>query len=352
MELDGYCEELSLAFEYQGIQHYKEISLYAKGNLAQRIKDDERKKNLCEEHGVRLFYFTFEDEYKSFPDITRDQARSFGPEVLALLKNKSFDINKAYIRDDRIGELRSLLEKKNILVSDKKWITSDYKYNLECKTCGHKWKARGNSFFNSRRITGCSVCARATNAELMRGNLETVGKFASSFGGSVLSTEYVDARSKYHFRCKDGHVFVGKLNNMTSRNQFCPYCEGRASRQFLGSAAAGKKFAELGYSMVGEFLGSTKPIHIIHKDCGSSFRRSLSSVASSPSCKTCTLRAKTDSVLDLWKKHRLKSLEAFSGNISKPLKSECLVCGQVTSPMPINLMRGQGGCRNCYLMNR
>lgn len=352
MELDGYCEELSLALEYQGIQHYKEISLYPNGNLARRIKDDKRKKRLCEDHGVRLFYFTFEDEYGTFPDITRNQARSFGPEVLALLKNESFDINKAYIREDRIGELRSLLKKKNIHVLDKKWITSDYKYSLECKTCGHKWKAGGNSFFNSRRTTGCSVCAYATNAELMRGNLETLANFASSFGGTVLSSEYVDARSKYEFRCKEGHVFVGKLNNMTSRKQFCPYCEGRASRKFLDSTAAGEKFAEFGYVMVGEFLGSSKPVDIIHQDCSSYLRRSLSSVASSPSCKVCALRAKTDKVLDLWERHNLKSLEAFSGNISKPLKSECLVCGQETSPMPINLMRGQGGCRNCYLMNR
>ena len=46
MELDGYCEELQLAFEFQGRQHFQKLTHFA-GDLDQRIEDDHRKIELC-----------------------------------------------------------------------------------------------------------------------------------------------------------------------------------------------------------------------------------------------------------------------------------------------------------------
>ena len=56
MELDGYCETLSLAFEHHGQQHYNISTPFIKDNkrLKQIRENDELKKRLCKQHGVCL----------------------------------------------------------------------------------------------------------------------------------------------------------------------------------------------------------------------------------------------------------------------------------------------------------
>lgn len=52
LELDGYCEELKIAFEYDGVWHYKPIAGYG---ILKRQKDrDVLKDSLCENLGIRL----------------------------------------------------------------------------------------------------------------------------------------------------------------------------------------------------------------------------------------------------------------------------------------------------------
>lgn len=68
MELDCYCEELGLALEYQGEQHFRVVDVF-KGNedrLAIRKEDDKLKEKLCKENDVFLikvpqFYLKFEE---------------------------------------------------------------------------------------------------------------------------------------------------------------------------------------------------------------------------------------------------------------------------------------------------
>lgn len=352
MELDGFCEELNLAFEYQGYQHFQESTIFSPGGLEQRIGDDTKKLELCEQHGVHLFYFTHENDYDNFAEIAINQAEKFGDAVRSLVKSDSFDVNKAFIREDRILELRELLSRKNINVLSEKWITSDYRYNLECGTCGHKWRARGNAFFNSRSVAGCDQCARRVRADEQRGSMEDVRRFAQSFGGDVLSESYESAQSRYEFICAQGHVFTSRLNNMTHFKQFCPTCEKRGTRKHIDEAQASRQFAELGYELLGKFERVTKECLIRHNACGEESKKSLKRLRENPNCQLCKFREKEAETRKLWSEHFLLPLEPFPGAISKPWKSKCQKCGNVTSPTPINIIRGQGGCRGCYLQRR
>jgi hypothetical protein len=57
MELDGYCEELNLAFEYNGVQHYKPHKNNFRGGesaFVKTINNDMLKAKLCAEYGVVL----------------------------------------------------------------------------------------------------------------------------------------------------------------------------------------------------------------------------------------------------------------------------------------------------------
>lgn len=229
MELDGYSPELQIAFEYQGIQHFKDFGLY-KSDLNQRITDDELKFQLCQERGINLFYLTYKDSYDNFAKLIQAQAEAFHLGFPEETFKRQVDLSKAYLRDDRLEELRGLLAPKQIKVLSNVWLTSDSKYDLECNVCGNVWQARGNAFFNRRSVAGCGKCARKKSGEAQRGSLKDLEQFAAKFGGEVLSGEYVKRRHDYLWRCSKGHEFERNFNNMAFRQQFCPTCEGTAVR--------------------------------------------------------------------------------------------------------------------------
>lgn len=56
LELDGYCSELNMAFEYNGDQHYKCISGWntTEADLTSLQERDKTKKKICKDLGIRL----------------------------------------------------------------------------------------------------------------------------------------------------------------------------------------------------------------------------------------------------------------------------------------------------------
>jgi hypothetical protein len=84
LELDGFCEKLNLAFEYQGEQHYKPF-----GNITQRDVDaqqerDREKKTLCDDKGIKLIIIKHDIEPSQIELQIRDQLESFCiPRVVA-----------------------------------------------------------------------------------------------------------------------------------------------------------------------------------------------------------------------------------------------------------------------------
>ncbi|AND86353.1 hypothetical protein GTH52_15225 (plasmid) [Clostridium tyrobutyricum] len=60
--LDIYIEELNLAFEYQGIQHYQPVSVFGwQKAFTHRLQLDERKRKLCLENDVILIEWQFDE---------------------------------------------------------------------------------------------------------------------------------------------------------------------------------------------------------------------------------------------------------------------------------------------------
>jgi hypothetical protein len=55
MQLDGYCQNLNLAFEYQGDQHFKIIKKFknTKDSLQKQKERDLVMANLCKKHNVK-----------------------------------------------------------------------------------------------------------------------------------------------------------------------------------------------------------------------------------------------------------------------------------------------------------
>jgi hypothetical protein len=228
MEIDGYCQELGIGFEYQGIQHFS-LPLY-NSDVNQRIEDDKFKADMCANNGVKLFILTYEMKYEDFPYEISKQAAVLNVGMPDNWKNISVNIYQAYIREDRIAELRELLRKRLIEVLSPKYLGSNEYVELRCLKCEHIWKAKGNAFFNSRKVAGCDKCARAKVGLRNKLSLNDLSDFAARNGGEVLSKEYIQRNAWYVWRCKQGHEFEGNFNNMVFRKQFCPICEDRKVR--------------------------------------------------------------------------------------------------------------------------
>ena len=231
MELDGANFELNLAFEYQGAQHFEKTHLITDDvKLAQRIADDKTKVELCKEHGITLVVLTYKMQYEDFPSEIRQQLISADYPIALIDFDKPIDLARAYVRIDRLEELRVLLATKNIKVLSDKWLGVGHRYSLHCLTCNHRWQAQGNSFFNQRKVTGCERCGHVAGANKLRLGLDDLRKFAAARGGELLSDIYTRRIDYYLWRCSFGHEFEGNYNTMAYCNQFCPTCEGRTLR--------------------------------------------------------------------------------------------------------------------------
>jgi hypothetical protein len=67
LELDGYNEELNIAFEYNGVQHYKYNSHFhrTKDVFEQQLERDQRKYAICAKKNIKLCIIPYKFSYKN-----------------------------------------------------------------------------------------------------------------------------------------------------------------------------------------------------------------------------------------------------------------------------------------------
>ena len=80
LELDCYNEELGLACEYNGKQHYEYVAGMHKNHEDFRLQQyrDEMKKKLCKENGVDLIVVSYHTPIESIENTIRGQLQSLG----------------------------------------------------------------------------------------------------------------------------------------------------------------------------------------------------------------------------------------------------------------------------------
>lgn len=109
LELDGYNEELKLAFERQGLQHYKFITFYYKNfvKFVKQLSNDQEKNELCDKHRVILIEVPYWIRYDKMQDYIIEQCKAKGIDVPEI----KFKIDwKKFKWDIDDGDIRSLTE--------------------------------------------------------------------------------------------------------------------------------------------------------------------------------------------------------------------------------------------------
>lgn len=66
LELDIYIPELKIGIEYQGIQHYRPVKHWGGEKALMKCKErDKRKRQICEDIGIKLIYFKYDEHLTS-----------------------------------------------------------------------------------------------------------------------------------------------------------------------------------------------------------------------------------------------------------------------------------------------
>ena len=222
LELDGYNERLKIAFEHQGVQHYKFLKVFHSSNedFIDQQNRDELKKEVCKKRGIHLI------EVPEIPALLPlDKVKDFIIEKLQDLqipfkyeKAISIDLNIAYssskTEEFYIRLQKAVEEKGGILISNR-YLGTSTKLKFKCKE-GHIWKTSPNMIFNGQWCPECAGNIKYT--------LEQVQDFAKERGGKCLSTEYNRANEKLKWKCNFGHTWEASLSNVITANHWCPVC--------------------------------------------------------------------------------------------------------------------------------
>jgi len=235
MELDGYCEELGLAFEYQGQQHYFPVHFYHQStSFEQRVDDDELKEALCKRKGITLIKIPYDITYEKIYSFIITELKKHQVEIPRHREEKYFHL-KAF----RHSHASMMLEKLMEIVADKsgqclsiKYFGNKNKLKWKCAK-GHIWEAKPNDIVSGRWCPECAGTKKLT--------IEEMQKLAIAHKGKCLSESYINDVTKLKWQCLEGHIWEATPHNVKDRNSWCPKCSGNVKLKIEDMIAIAKQ---------------------------------------------------------------------------------------------------------------
>lgn len=217
LELDGYCPELGIAFEHNGIQHYK-TGLFC-DDLKKRQYYDQEKIKLCKAHGVKLiiipalFVITPIEELKK---LVIAKLKSFG--VYNINENVSVNYVSGFIDyQTQLLRVKDIAKSRGGECMSTRYLGWNKKLIFKCK-CGYTWRATPSAI---KRGTWCPKCAKRPKI-----HLDYLQNLAKSRGGLLLSSEYINNHTKMTWQCSKKHTWESSYNNI--QKHWCPVCSAES----------------------------------------------------------------------------------------------------------------------------
>lgn len=291
LELDGFCESLKIAFEYQGLQHFKigNIFNYQTDDWFEKILErDLIKRKMCEEKGIILFEIP-----ELFTVIKLESLKSFiisQCEFKKIIlsdtqKNKTIDLKDSYKGNTKLDRADNLAKQKGGRLIDST-LQTDLKYEWECDkkhtwktTCasilkgswcyecqgktqwsldkfknlveskggillsdtfkitgrvrlkckeGHEWNAFSSSIVFGR---WCKICSILNRKSKVFRTIEDMKRIAESRHGKCLSDIYIDNNTKLDWECARSHRWKAKPRSVINDRSWCKKCSYEARRK-------------------------------------------------------------------------------------------------------------------------
>jgi len=177
LELDGYCAELKLAFEYLGFMHVRSVNRFG-GTLAEQHRRDAEKAQLCAKNGITLVHVGEIDQERlsDVATVTQHVLGALADCGVPASAVPDIKLPPAPCAVRRLERLRGIAPALGLELIDDVYHGIDYRYEWYCKYCEQRF--RGNAYyrFNGR---GCPLCWRRRRAE---GTWWTSGKSRAVHG--------------------------------------------------------------------------------------------------------------------------------------------------------------------------
>lgn len=226
MELDGYCKELSLAFEHQGRQH-REFDNYfynSDSQFEKRQFDDARKRILCKQHGITLIEVPQIPDELSLPKVQEFLINSCEDKgiVVPFERQKiKVQIKEAFSLSSRekLALLSEIAISKGGECLSTVYIRSNMKLRFKCKN-HHEWETTAGVIIKGH---WCPVCSSLEHGIARRLTITEMQELALDRGGHCLSPDYINANERLLWECSKGHQWLA-IPNSIKRGSWCPIC--------------------------------------------------------------------------------------------------------------------------------
>jgi hypothetical protein len=215
LELDGYCASLGLAFEHNGIQHYKE-GLFC-DDLGKRELYDRTKRELCAKNGVALIVIP-----ALFSKLPLEDLKQYIINSCKILgfEPPHLDAQVEYVGGfldfiTKLEELSEIARRRGGKCLAERYYGWNKKLLFRCG-CGYEWKATP---FSIRRGTWCPRCANK-----IQPTIQDIQGLAASRGGRLISKAYENNWNKLEWECSYGHRWLTSYNAVKDAGHWCPLC--------------------------------------------------------------------------------------------------------------------------------
>lgn len=231
MELDGYNNNLKIAFEHHGLQHYQvvgwNLSPSARQLAAVQARDKLRRKS-CRNAGVALIVVPSIGSLTPIEKLEHLITTKLRRQNIRLPKNY-FGIRVDYSQAYRKARITKQLAKCQAHALSKggrclaiEYVTARQKVKWECDK-GHKWDATPDNVL--RAGTWCPQCKTEVLRRTFSHTIETMWRLACKRGGLCLSNEYKNSKTPLRWQCKKKHEWISVASNVLS-GSWCPECAG------------------------------------------------------------------------------------------------------------------------------
>jgi hypothetical protein len=216
LELDCYNEKLKIALEYNGPQHYKEVSWYKTTTLDERKAMDVFKEQKCVEEKVFLIVIPYtiktDDFYKTIRTKCIPYLQEETPETLNL-----DDLNIKDTKSEKMNELQVMVEQKGGSILSKRYLNNYSKMKFCC--------AKGHEFESTFSVVlSGSWCSRCAFGMFRINGLDKIKKFIEENEGKLISESYENMKIPIEYMCKEGHKYKRPVDSIKNLTFFCSKC--------------------------------------------------------------------------------------------------------------------------------
>jgi len=224
MELDGYNEELLIAFEYQGEQHYREVDFFHQGDKSfeRRVKDDELKRSQCKKLGITLIEVPYYIGHKEIQEFVTDKLLNLAKVSRDKLITSKIELSEEDVHpEDMILKLRAVAQSYGGELLSNVYINNNTKLKWRCSE-GHEWEAVSASIINNK--SWCRICSFVQIGQKKSTPDKEIKYLVESKGGKLIEIKRERKKTKLIIECEFGHRWDTARLHHIKEGIWCPEC--------------------------------------------------------------------------------------------------------------------------------